>query len=297
MSWSQATGAASSGGLPTGFMSQIYGPASMGDLLVPNATPISLTKDSYYNNVTIQGTGSLRTAGWKLHVAGTLTISSAGTVHDDGNNANNNIPGAALTGGSSCRGLTGAGANGVVNTVGGGSSGSTSSAAALNNSNALPAGGAGGTSGAQAGGGAGIATNAGQGPWGNWDQGRSSSGTAWTGGAGGGSGGCSTATTTASGGGGSGAGVCWIAAKTVVNTGRIGAHGGNGGNATTSSGGNASGGGGGGGGIVILVTDTPVASCGTVSCAGGLGGAPVGTGGASNPGVAGSVVVIGLGGS
>lgn len=282
---------------PAGFMSAIYGPGSMGDLVVPNATPISLTKDSYYQNVTIQGTGSLRTAGWKLHVAGTLTISSAGSVHDDGNAASGSTAGGALTGGSSCRGLTGAGGNGVINTVGGGAAGSTSTASALNNSNASPAGGAGGTSGAQAGGAAGTATASNQGPWGNWLTGRGASATAWTGGAGGGSGGCSTATTTSSGGGGSGGGVCWVAAKSIANSGRISCNGGTGGNATTSSGGNASGGGGGGGGIVFLITDTATSAVGTVTASGGLGGSPVGTGGASNPGVAGSTVVIGLGGT
>ena len=282
---------------PAGFMSAIYGPGSMGDLTVATGTTTTLSKDSFYQNVTIQGTGQLRTAGWKLHVAGTLTISGSGSVHDDGNAANGGTAGAALTGGSSCRGLTGAGASGVINTVGGGTPGSASTASALNNSNALPAGGAGGTSGAQAGGAAGTATAANQGPWGNWLQGRSAAGTAWTGGAGGGAGGCSTATTTSSGGGGSGGGICWVAAKSIANSGRISANGGNGGNASTSSGGNASGGGGGGAGICFVITDTATSAIGSVTATGGLGGAPVGTGGASNPGVAGSTVVIGLGGT
>ena len=241
---------------PTGFMSAIYGPGGMGDLTVATGTTTTLAKDSYYQNVTIQGTGQLRTAGWKLHVAGTLTISSAGSVHDDGNAASGNTPGGALTGGSSCRGLTGAGANGVVNTVAAGAAGSTSSAAALNNINALPTGGAGGTSGAQNGGAAGAATAANQGPWGNWLTGRGTSATAWTGGAGGGSGGCSTASLTNSGGGGGGGGVCWVAARSIISS-----------------------------------------AGGRISANGGLGGAPVGTGGASNPGVAGSTVVIGLGGT
>lgn len=58
MSWSQTTGASTGASLPTNFMSQQYGTGAMGDLVVTTGTSPTLSKDSYYNNVTIKARGS-----------------------------------------------------------------------------------------------------------------------------------------------------------------------------------------------------------------------------------------------
>lgn len=284
---------------PAGFMSAIYGPGGMGDLTVATGTTFSLgtaSRDGFYQNVTIQGTGQLKTAGYKLHVAGTLTISASGSVNDDGTSATGSTAGSGFTSGSSTRGTSGGGGAGVINAVGNGAAGSLSNATAPNNSNVAPTGGVGGAVGVQTGGAAGSSSGNINAIYGNWVGGRAAS-AAFNGGSGGGSGGNATASLTSSGGGGAGGGVCWVAAKTIVNSGVIGARGGNGGNAATTSAGNAGGGAGGGGGICFVITDTPTSAVGTISTAGGSGGTGVGTGAAGNAGVAGAFMVVGLGGT
>lgn len=290
------TAASSASALPTGFAAAIYGTGSMGDLTVISGGDVSLSKDSYYQNVTIQGTGQLRVNGWKLFIKNTLTTSALGSIHDDGTSATNTNGGARLGARNSMGPLTGQGNNGLLNTVGAGLAGEAVIVSSLNNSGVTPNGGAGGTSGAQAGGAGGVASG-GQSIWGSWATGRTAGATTFTGGAGGGSGGCSSATTTSSGGGGGGGGGVYISAKTIANSGRISANGGNGGNAVTSSGGNASGGGGGGGGFVIIVTETLASAVGTVSVSGGTAGASVGTGGAATAGVSGATCIVSFGGN
>lgn len=294
MSWSQTTGAASATTLPTGFMAAMYGGGGMGDLLVLTGTSPTLSKDSFYQNVTIQGTGQLKTNGYKLMVAGTLTISSAGSVNDDGIAATGITGGLGLVAGTTTiRGASGSGAAGLT-VVSGGIASAASVNQSFNNSGVLPNGGAGGTSGVQAGGAAGVGSglfNAAA----NWAAGRLASGVSFSGGGGGGSGGNSSGAGTNSGAGGGGGGCVWIAAKTIANSGRISANGGAGAAATGA--GNASGGGGGAGGIVWVITDTTTSTIGTVQVLGGTGGLFVGTGGASGAGVAGTSCVVGMGGT
>jgi hypothetical protein len=290
------TAAASGSILPAGFAAAIYGTGSMGDLTVISGGDVSLSKDSYYQNVTIQGTGQLRVNGWKLFVKNTLTISALGSIHDDGTSTTTSSGGARLAARNSMGPLTGQGNNGFINTVSVGLAGEAVNVSSLTNAGVTPNGGAGGTSGAQTGGAGGVASG-GQSIWGSWATGRTAGATTFTGGAGGGSGGCSSATNTSSGGGGGGGGGVYIAAKTITNSGRISARGGNGGNAATSSAGNASGGGGGGGGFVIIVTETLASAVGTISVSGGTAGTSVGTGGAASAGVAGATCIVSFGGN
>ena len=290
------TAASSGSALPTGFVGAIYGTGSMGDLTVISGGDVSLSKDSYYQNVTIQGTGQLRVNGWKLFVKNTLTISALGSIHDDGTSATNNNGGARLAARNSMGPLTGQGNNGLVNTIGVGLAGEAVNVSSLTNTGVTPSGGAGGTSGAQTGGAGGIAAG-GQSIWGSWATGRTAGATTFTGGAGGGSGGCSSSSSTSSGGGGGGGGGVYIAAKTIVNSGRISANGGKGGNAVTTTAGNASGGGGGGGGFVIIITETLASGVGTISVNGGAIGTPVGTGGPATAGVSGATCIVSFGGN
>ena len=55
-----------------------YGDGSDGDLVISSGTT-SLTRDFYYNNVTITGTASIITNGWRLFVKGVLDVSNAPT--------------------------------------------------------------------------------------------------------------------------------------------------------------------------------------------------------------------------
>lgn len=301
MSWSQATGASSGAAtLPTGFMVQQYGTGAMGDLTVLTGTSPTLSKDSYFNNVTIQGTGQLKPNGYRLFVSGTLTISSAGSINDDGVTATGVAGAAALTARGSIGGQSGGGGAGLSNTIANGAAGggvvtsSTSSAP----TNIMPNGGAGGASfsGAQVGGAGGVATNpTGQSIWGAWDSARITTAVLFSGGGGGGGGSCSSSTLAVSGGGGSGGGAVAVYAKTVTNAGRISANGGGGAAAVGSN--NAGGGGGGAGGWVILVTDTPVSQVGTVQANGGTGGASIGTSLPAVAGTSGATCIIGMGGS
>ena len=296
MSWSQTTSAAAAAsGLPTGFMSAQYGNGGMGDLLVLTGTTATLTKDSYYSSVTIQGTGVLKPSGYKLLCSGTLTVSSSGAIHDDGVAGVGTSGGTGLPGGSTTiRGTCGSGSAGV-STVSAGVASSGLSNQAFNAAGVLPTGGAGGTSGAQAGGIGGVGSSGGYAVAANWASGRMASGTVFTGGGGGGSGGNSSGAGTSAGAGGGGGGVVWIAAKTIVNSGRISANGGAGGNAAGA--GNASGGGGGAGGIVWIITDTATSTLGTITANGGGVGTPVGTGGAAVAGSAGITCIIGMSGT
>jgi len=204
MSWSQNTGVSSGTTLPTGFMSQQYGVGSMADLTVGTGITTTLAKDSYYNNVTIQGTGTLKTNGWRLFVSGTLTISSAGSVNDDGNSVTSGSSGGVALGvRGSLGGASGAGGNGNISTSNGLAGGGVT-ASSLNNIGTFASGGAGGAAlgGAQVGGAGGAATGGStlQSIWGSWDQARMNSGVVFTGGGGGGSGSSSTATSATAGG-------------------------------------------------------------------------------------------------
>jgi len=221
MSWSQTTSASTGASLPTNFMAQQYGTGAMGDLVVATGTAPTLSKDSYYQNVTIQGTGQLKTSGWRLFVAGTLTISSSGSVNDDGASASGSSGGAALGARGSLGGLSGAGGNGT-SAVANGTAGGGVTVSSMNNAAGFASGGAGGAAsgGAQVGGAAGAATGGTtlQSIWGQFDNGRLTTAVTFTGGGGGGSGSNSTLTTATSGGGGGGAGGVWVRSPTLAGS-------------------------------------------------------------------------------
>lgn len=82
-----------------------------------------------------------------------------------------------------------------------------------------------------------------------------------------------------SGGGGSGAPVSVLFANTIANSGKIQNNGGAGANAVSATNDcQSGGGGGGGGGYLIVVSNTPLASAGTIEVLGGTGGTSLGVG-------------------
>lgn len=280
-------------------LSANYGQGLFGDGFDGDATIVgttTLTKEMYYNNLTITGTGTVKPAGFRIFVKGTLTIQAGGSINDDG------FAGSGITGGTNLLSRqtlgaqAGSGGNGGTNGLGNGGS-SSGGSSSVNPLNQAPQGGAGGAGGANGGGTAGTASGPVQGQ--RWygtawmQQARFSNGTAtaqFNGGSGGGGGG-SNNINCSGGGGGGGAGIVWIAARNVSNAGRISANGGNGANGFGTAG-DAGGGGGGGGGLVCLGTVTNDAAVGTVQCLGGTGGAGFGAGTPGTVGRIGSAMVV-----
>lgn len=271
-------------------VSQYYGSGADGTVIAATGT---LTKDMYYDNLTVNNNIVLSTGGFRIFVKGTLTLAGTGRISGDGGVGADGGAGGTATGGSIGIGVAGGagGAAGAAGTVG------TSS-----NPGAGSAGGAGGSglAGAQAGGAAGAVTQPAAANGGTvifYDtalaiRGRDLANNLVTGGAGGGGGGGGTGKV--GGGGGSGGRVVVIAAATVTGSGTITAAGGAGGaglnHATESAGG---GGGGGGGSVVLLYKTLNGFSASQLSAAGGAGGAAGGTGGvAGSAGTAGTTYAI-----
>jgi len=275
--------------LSTSYGLGYFGDGIDGDAIITGS--FTALREYYYNNLSITGTGSIKPNGYKIYVKETLTIETSASINDDGNAPVGTTGGVALTTRAYLGAASGAGANSILNAAAGGITGGSSTNASLNSLNLAPTGGVGGTAGARAGGNGGSASQPSPNQrWnGRWYDGRFSGGT-FNGGAGGGSGGCATADPAlASGAGGSGGGIVWVAAKNVVNNGRISANGGTGGNASGSAGA-AAGGGGGAGGLVCLITKST--SYGVVTANGGSGGTGVVGGGTGGVGSSGSVAII-----
>lgn len=127
------SGAAGGGGSSTDLM--LWGAGSDGNATISSGTT-TLTRDMFYNNLTVSGTGKIVTAGWRIFVAGTLDISAApaSAINYNGNANSTGTPGAALASNS----VGGSGAGGALNTIGG----------AGNNGGAGGAGATGGAGGA-----------------------------------------------------------------------------------------------------------------------------------------------------
>src|SRR5262249_9938940 len=98
----------------------LFGDGSDGNVTV--STAITLSRDMYYNNLTLSGSAAINTVGYRIYVAGTLDISAApaGSIKANAgagstmNGSNGNVGGAgAFADGSS----TGAA---PANTLGGG---------------------------------------------------------------------------------------------------------------------------------------------------------------------------------
>lgn len=260
----------------------VYGDGSDGSESISGGTT-TLTRDMYYEDLTITSSGVLQPAGFRVFVRGLLTIEAGGIIRRNGNaggTPGNNITGgtagAALAAGS----LGGSGAGGA-----GGDSSTAGTGGGAVGSGVGGNGGAGGasndtsTDASEAGGAGGTSSGAGGvGPNGVRDFGAArgyivnGSGTVvlLQGGAGGGGGGGGDTGT--GGGGGSGGGVLVIFAYRCDNNGTITAIGGAGGAGFGGPDADGNGGGGGGGGGLIYLVTRALTGSGTISVAGGAGG-------------------------
>lgn len=279
-------------GFSASYLNGIFGDGSDGDVSIVAGSPVVLSRDMMYNNLTIPNGATLKPRGYHIFVKNTLTIDAGGNINDNGNN------GVGINGGAGLASITtgygaasGSGANGRT-TTGNGSVSAASTNTSINDLNQSPQGGTGGNASALVlGGGPGLA------PPPTITQKWSSLASLWTGrayngtfngGSGGGSGGCdATSGAASSGGGGSAAGIVWIAAKAISNSGSITCNGGKGADAVTVLGA-AGGGAGGAGGLIGIITATNTSlGSGSITCAGGLGG--ISLGGTSTPGGVGKI--------
>jgi len=294
----------------------IFGDGSDGNVTI--AVDTTLTRDMYYNNLTINGGVKLLPDGYRIFVRRTLTLNGNIVVNgNDGATAPDTPSGGGGAGGtaqpaSGARVLTLA-TNLLSVAGGGGGAQGGGVAAAGGNSTAAPfgfvagsvtnaaggvgQGGAGGRSAGNVNGGASgtntiVAAASGSYPA-NLTQAlllrNSQLSNAFTPGSGGGGGrGGDAAGSGGGGGGGASGGLIVVVANQIVGAGILQAKGGKGGNAANlvavppSSGG---GGGGGGGGLVVVIIGT--GSFPTVDVSGGVGGLPGQSGGTGNPGFAG----------
>jgi hypothetical protein len=289
-------------------VSAYYGDGSDGDVVISSNT--TLTRDMYYDDLTINSTFTLSTGGYRVFVKGTLTnngtIANNGVVGANGTNATSSAIGTGGAGGAAPAGVTVFSTANAGTTGGNGGSQAVSPTVGANGTNITYSvgtiGGKGGNGGVGSTGGAGavsgtVGTVTASGTNGIKDIflaftqnlfGNSlKAGTPGTGGGGGLADGASSGTHYAggAGGGGSCGGVVLVAAKILAGTGVISSVGGNGGNAGTGHIGTATGnagvggsggGGGGAGGILILVSSTNINPY-TMTVTGGTGG----TGGAA----------------
>ncbi len=131
-----------------------YGDGSDGNITISSGVT-SLARDTFYNNLTLNGTGQINTAGYKLFIAGVLDITAAqaGAIFNNGGTGTSS---ASQTGGAlgvASPGITigasGAATAGTTATVGAGTQPTASTAG--NNGGAPVGGGAGGTGGPNAG--------------------------------------------------------------------------------------------------------------------------------------------------
>jgi hypothetical protein len=298
---------------PLGAALTFFGDGSDGNVTI--AGSVTLSRDMFYNNLTISSTAALNTNGYRIFVAGILNLTSApaGSIFANGN------VGVQGTGSPGAGGTAASG-----NSVGGSQAGS--SGGAQNNSGPaspgvnIPAltnqtGGAGGIGGASgagttgAGGAAGTVGTSTRFYIRRWETNPLLGATLLVGGQGGsGSGGSgygSGGNGTGGSGGGSGGGIVWISANTINRSsatvpsaiqanGGAGAAGYNGGGTAGGTGG----GGGGGGGWIYLAYSALTGSTGTniLSANGGSGGTGAssadGTGGGGGSSGAGGVIEL-----
>lgn len=289
----------------------LFGPGSDGNATITNTQ--TLSRDTFYNNLTISGAGRINTHGRRLFVRGTLDISGATGICLAANGTNGaNATGATAGGGPGNTGPFSIPTNSQA--VAGGNGTATNGTASTAFTTVFycyggdsVVGGNGGANGVRTGGAAGALTA------GNFNSNLGliqsfwapSITASWIGGKAGtgGGGGAGDGTNAGGGGGSSATGGCilWVQANKIITSsannivGAIQANGANGGNGAAGVAGNASGGGGGsgsGGGLVYIVyyflggsfkTDIISVDGG----AGGNGGNGVGTGLGGNSGGAG----------
>jgi hypothetical protein len=240
---SGATGVTGTAGVAGVGLDALFGDASDGSVTIGSNT--TLTRDMYYANLTVSPGVTLNPGGFRIFVAGTLTLGSGSSIARNGNSAAAGTPGAALSPGTLGAGAAGGyGGSGASETNSLGGSGGGGGAAGTATS---PVAGAGG---------AGVFRSPVQALTGH-----SLDGAIVNGGAGGG-----TALGGASAGGGGG-GVVVVAARTVVlssGSAAITANGGNGAVDNPSETGY-----GGGGGIVVVISTTSQPAGVTLSATGG----------------------------
>lgn len=274
----------------TSLAASIFGNGSDGDVTISANT--DLTRDMFYNNLTINAGVTLNAKGYRIFVKNTLI--NNGTIR------NNGLNGDGHAGGGRISGYLGGGASGGKGT-------GQSLGDAAEGSSANPGlGGAGGKGGdgnwrfGEMGGtvippSADIFSLIGHALMGGYIKTAPDKATPANimGGAGGGGGGAnfSDPSLGTGGGGGGGGGVVFIAAKTISTVGTIQAIGGNGASGTFYYSVGGAGGGGGGGGVIILLYNTKAAG-GTLSVAGGTGGAGVGGCTSGSSGSAGNIYNI-----
>lgn len=243
----------------------VYGDGSDGNATISGTT--TLTRDMYYDTLTV--TGTLNTAGYRVHCRTLCDVQNGGIIQNNGGNASGSTAGTAGAAGTLAGGTAG------------GNGGTAAGTAGTNATSAL--GGRGGAGG-NGSGGAGAASGTVTAPTAVSGGARQITMTTGAllgstygrlnGGSGGGGGGGDG---TAGGGGGGGGGLVLICARQLRQRSgsTIRALGGNGANAAA---GNRGGGGGGGGGVVLLTYDVLVENAGTTSVAGGTKGLKAGTG-------------------
>jgi hypothetical protein len=273
------------GGVSADFFNGYFGDGSDGDSTV--VVSFTAPREMHYNNLTIPAGTVFKPNGYRIFVAGTLTIEAGASFNDDGLSSTSNAGATGLGSRNYLGGFGGQGGNGFALTAvnfGNGTAGTAATNTSLNNLGQAPTGGKGGdvTLRANVGGSGGAATQ--PSPQQKWNgrafvDGRFTAGVFGCSSGGGGGAINVTAYTSGTfqaGGGGAGGGIVWIAAKNIANSGRISANGGNGFNGVLAVGSaECAGGGGGGGGCVAIITTTPFASLGTVQVNGGIGGTGV----------------------
>ena len=261
----------------------IFGDGSDGDVTISSIT--TLTRDMFYNNLTVDAGVTLNPGGYRIFVKGTLT--NNGTIARNGNDASGSSGAAALSAGT--LGGSGKGGDAGDTTSGGGGGGAGAifiSAKTIDNNGTISANGGDGVSatgsGNNAAGQAGGAVNpslGGSGGTGGGDN----NGPAGAGG---------TAAQAKS--GGRALPVAISGWETYGTAAKIGSGGGGGGGGSDSGYGSGFGGGGGGGGTLLFVYNS--ASWATEQVNGGAAGGNYGAGGYGRvdpaPGSAGNIIKI-----
>jgi len=296
--------------------SNLFGNGSDGDVVV--STEINLTRDMFYNNLTVEDGGIINTKSFRIFTKNQFIKKPGGIVRNNGNNGvagangvggtgdgnSGGAGGAAVVSGSLIGSVAGsAGGHGYQPYGGGPEAGVAGIAAAKSLGSAGSGGGGGGTDGL-AGAGAGGAGGSQTGTLFNITNSFLSAYylidilpsvialTLSAGSGGGGGGGSNDGASNGGGGGGAGSpgGMIWIAANRMFiegsdeiqcNAGN-GANGGNGFVETGNSGGGGGGGAGGSGGVIMLIFGDKTGT-GTSKVAGGTAGAGgTGSGGGNN---------------
>jgi len=268
----------------------IFGDGLDGSVVINTNTAI--TRDMYYENLTVTSGAILSSNGYRIFVSRVLTLAD-GWISANGGNASGNIAGGIPHAPKTLGGGTAGGAGGNP-TAPGISGGSLSSSTRIGGLGGVGGGGLNGltpTLGGAGGGGTAVPdSNGGTNIFklvGQALRGRDLANVMLNGGSGGGGGGGGGSGN--GGGGGGGGGVCLVVAKYIhFESGGITANGGNGGIPPVTT---AGGGAGGGGGCVVVISSTGTDSF-TIEANGGLGGLSGGTGSAGSAGAVGNTIRI-----